>query len=115
MPPRNGDRSTLHRDVTGNPTSLSVLLFVYPLSFRLLVDLRRQSIRVYLATESVITYRPLLLPSMNDGMFDDDADLIDQVSDDEDMDDAPAARRQRGTRSRTDGIDDEPPLQGYTR
>ena len=46
-------------------------------------------------------------------MYDDDADLIDQVSDDEDMDDA-TKERARG-KSRHGPVDDEPPLPGYTR
>jgi hypothetical protein len=51
---------------------------------------------------------------MNDDMEDDDADLIDQVSDDDDMDDDAPRRQQRG-RNRQAPVDDEPPLQGYSR
>jgi hypothetical protein len=65
---------------------------------------------------------------MEDAMYDDDADLIEQVSDDDDDDEGmmdagaaavPAAQqpqRQRGTRL-TDQVnmDDEPALTGYER
>lgn len=50
-------------------------------------------------------------------MYDDDADLIEQVSDDEDEDMADDAQPNRRSRSRRGGeaIDDEPALEGYER
>lgn len=54
---------------------------------------------------------------MEDDMYDDDADLIEQVSDDEDEDMADDAQPNRRSRSRRGGeaIDDEPALEGYER
>src|SRR5687767_4901253 len=65
---------------------------------------------------------------MDDQMYDDDADLIDQASDDDDEDDMDddnhhkqQPQQQRPSRNNNNKnrhgglVDDEPPLQGYTR
>ena len=46
-------------------------------------------------------------------MYDDDGDLIEQVSDDDDENMEDDGRGSRGRRP--DGIDDEPALEGYER
>ena len=58
---------------------------------------------------------------MEDAMYDDDADLIEQVSDDEDENameedgDHNGGRRRKSGSRRSDPMDDEPALEGYER